>query len=338
MFTQKQNCILLKCLEKRQHLLAQPSTNALCLFNGYYEGIPNIIVEIFGNTLVINNHFKSHEDIQPWINRITSLYQENIQKINTVLLKTRYSQDIQQRKGHILFGDELTGQVVENNIKYAIDLKLNQDCSFYLDTRNLRFWLSQMMKGKSVLNTFSYTGSFGVAALFGGARKVLQTDLNQRFLSLSKKSIILNKLNESKHELIFGDFFKVIQNFKRNKNLFDCIILDPPFFSTTNLGTIDQVNKSIKLINKVRPLIAHNGWLIIINNALFVSGQEVFKQIEELCKSEYLKFETKIKIPDDVTGYKETTVTAPPVDPNPFNHPTKIAILKVKRKDEKPSD
>jgi 23S rRNA (cytosine1962-C5)-methyltransferase len=79
--------------------------------------------------------------------------------------------------------------------------------------------------------------------------------------------------------------------------------------------------------------VAHEGYLVVINNALYLSGAEFTSELNGLCKSEYLEFHKTIPIPMDITGYPATIVDSPPVDPSPFNHPTKIAILKIYRKD-----
>jgi 23S rRNA (cytosine1962-C5)-methyltransferase len=86
------------------------------------------------------------------------------------------------------------------------------------------------------------------------------------------------------------------------------------------------------VINKVRPLVKDGGWLVTINNALFLSGADYYGQLQELCADGYLAVEALIPVPEDCTGYAGTRVGAPPVDPAPFNHSTKIAVLKVKRK------
>ncbi len=91
-------------------------------------------------------------------------------------------------------------------------------------------------------------------------------------------------------------------------------------------------NDSTRLINKVRPLINDGGTLIAINNALYVSGKEYIQTLEELCKDGYLEIKELIPVPDDFIGYQkiEKSIT----DPAPFNHSTKIAVLKVRRKQQ----
>jgi 23S rRNA (cytosine1962-C5)-methyltransferase len=82
----------------------------------------------------------------------------------------------------------------------------------------------------------------------------------------------------------------------------------------------------------VRPLIADGGYLVAINNALFLSGANYLGELEALCADGYLRIEELIPVPEDFTGYPQTPVGGYPVNPAPFNHPTKIAVLRVRRK------
>ena len=130
-----------------------------------------------------------------------------------------------------------------------------------------------------------------------------------------------------------GDFWKQIARLKREAQLFDCVFIDPPFFATSKNGTVDLETQSHSLINKVRPLISQDGYLVAVNNALYLAGSEYLKRLEALCESGYLTIEALIPVPEDITGYLCTRRASAPADPAPFNHPTKIAILRVQRKD-----
>ena len=117
---------------------------------------------------------------------------------------------------------------------YALNLLINQDASFYIDTRNLRRWLLDHAAGWQVLNLFAYTGSLGVAALAAGASRVVQGDRNRKFLALARRSAMLNRLDLGKMKTLAVDFFRQVSQLKGSGDLFDCVILDPPFFSTTS--------------------------------------------------------------------------------------------------------
>ena len=188
------------------------------------------------------------------------------------------------------------------------------------------------LAGKTVLNAFAYTGSLGVAALVGGASRVIQLDRNQSFLNLARESCALNGLSPAAADFVALDFFPAVAGFKRSHTSFDCVFLDPPYFASTSKGTVDLESRSSRLINKVRPLINDGGWLVAINNALFVSGRDYLASLETLCADGYLTLEEYIPVPVDITGYPETIQGAAPADPGPFNHSTKIAVLRVRRK------
>ena len=105
-----------------------------------------------------------------------------------------------------------------------------------------------------------------------------------------------------------------------------------PFFAATPRGTVSTASNFTKLINKVRPLIRDGGALVAINNALFMSGADLLREIDTLCADGYLSIESLIPVPEDFTGYPTTRIGTYAVDPTPFNHPTKIVVMRVRRK------
>jgi 23S rRNA (cytosine1962-C5)-methyltransferase len=308
------------------------STDVYRLCNGFYEGFPGLVFDRYGPALLILDHNEPGAS-NHFVNEVARWGAVNLPGLETVLHKQRAHPDEGFRQGVCLAGNELPNQITELGVQYALDLQLHQDPSFYPDTRYLRLWLREHMQGKRVLNTFCYTGSLGVAAGVGGASLVVQTDLNPKYLHIARRSWTLNNLPDSNCQYLHGDFFRVIGRMRNEGRLFDCVILDPPFFSTTEAGRVDLLSETTRLINKVRPLVAHEGWLVVINNALFLSGAEFMSELDQLCQSQYISLETTIPVPLDVAGYPETITTPPPKDPAPFNHPTKIAILKFTRKD-----
>jgi 23S rRNA (cytosine1962-C5)-methyltransferase len=322
--------LLEKALASRAPTIDPKNESAFRLFNGFTEGCPDLIIDIYAATAVIYNYAGDPEGGTAFVQEAQEFLVKSMPGLRTILLKTRNSSNQEEKRGKIIFGAELDRKIKEHGVWYSINLTLNRDASLYLDTRNLRKWLIENIKGKSLLNTFAYTGSFGVAALKGGASRVTQIDLDRDFLNIAKTSYSLNGFPIQKGNFISRDFFEQVSNLKRNNTFFDCVIIDPPFFSATSKGRVDQEKESARLINKVRPLINDGGYLIAINNALYVSGSEYMQTLEDLCKDGYLKVRELIPVPEDFTGYNP--VGKPITDPSPFNHSTKIAILDVKRK------
>jgi len=326
--------------------------SAFRIFNGMSEGYPELVLDIYGRSLVLHDHRREvdqesgpESEVPPAeILLSLELAREHFPFLETALWKTRHSLRQERRNGRILLGEakQLARRVIEDGVHYTIDLRLNRDASFYLDTRGLRAFAKKNLADKRVLNLFAYTGSLGVAAKAGQAGQVIQTDHNRKFLNLAKVSYGMNMWPVNKADFRIGDFFETVNRIRKEKLLFDCVILDPPFFSVTTQGRIDLENSMEKLINKVKPLVAHEGLLIAVNNGVFVSGQEYQSMLEALCEDGYMSFQERIPVPEDVSGAISKSgsaavseQSAAPADPAPYNHSTKIAVLKLARKDKR---
>jgi len=324
--------LLEKAAAARELLIDAGHKTAFRLFNGFSEGCPDLVVDLYAATAVLNNYAESPGQGLALVHAAQVFLQARFPWLRAGIVKTRNSLSMEEKRGKLLFGAAPDRKVQEHGVWYAIDLYMNRDASLYLDTRNLRQWLLQHLRGKTVLNTFAYTGSLGVAACAGGASRVVQMDLNRAFLNLAKTSYTLNGFPINKTDFIAGDFWAQVNRLKRADEGFDCVLVDPPFFSTTPKGTLDLNTDSARLINKVRPLINDGGWLVSINNALYVSGKEYLKALEALCADGYLRIAELVPVPEDFSGYAQTRTGAPITDPAPFNHSTKIVVLEVRRK------
>src|SRR5258706_1086650 len=326
--------LLEKALASRGTLFDSRHKSAFRLFNGFAEGCADLVIDLYAGTFVIHNYADDPTTgelpLQDSLDFLTT--SSALSWLHTGILKTRNGSAQEEKRGQLVFGNRPDRKISDREVWYSIDLTANRDASLYLDTRNLRKWLIENSTGKSVLNTFAYTGSLGVAAQAGGARRVVQIDRNRQFLDLAKDSYSLNGFPIHKQDFITGDFFTQVSKYKRTGELFDIMIVDPPFFSNTSKGKVDQENESKRLINKARPLVKNGGCLIAINNALYVSGKDYIKTLKELCADGYLKIKELIPVPEDFTGYPETRMGNFITDPAPFNHSTKIAILEVARK------
>jgi 23S rRNA (cytosine1962-C5)-methyltransferase len=324
--------LLTACLRARAALFDPAHESAFRLFNGFTEGSPDLTIDLYASTVVLTNHADPPELGELSLAAALAFLQDHLPWLQTGILKIRNSGFPEEKRGKLIFGGPPATRVREHGVWYAVNLVAQQDAGLYLDTRNLRGWALEHLSGRSVLNAFAYTGSLGVAALAGGAAHVVQLDRNRSFLELAKASCALNGLPVRAEDFIAADFFRQVGAFKRQGRLFDCVFLDPPFFSSSPSGVVDQVTQSARLINKVRPLINDGGTLVAVNNALYVSGRDYMQTLETLCADGYLSVQALIPVPQDFTGYAETRRGAPITDPAPFNHSTKIAVLEVRRK------
>jgi 23S rRNA (cytosine1962-C5)-methyltransferase len=338
MTTRPVTALLDSAIAARATLFDARRAAAFRLFNGFTEGCPELVIDLYAKTVVFHNYADDPVQGRENVREALAFLRDDPRFsgwLHTGIEKTRNGKTMEEKRGVFLFGDTPDRKIKEHGIWYAVDLLINRDASFYLDTRNLRKWLVEHSAGKTVLNAFAYTGSLGTAAMAGRASRVVQLDRNRKFLNIGKTSYTLNGFPIHKEDFIAADFFTQVGRFKRTGRTFDCVIVDPPFFSATPKGRVDQVNESARLINKVRPLIDDGGTLIAINNALYVSGRDYMQTLESLCQDGYLKIMELIPVPDDLTGFPETRLATPVTDPAPFNHSTKIAVLEVRRKASK---
>jgi len=324
--------LLEQALQARISLLDDDHWNAVRLFNGYSEGLPGLVVDFYASSLLLHNQSRHPVDLQAAILEAQAFYKERLPRMQCSVLKVRHAGSRSEKCGRVIDGAQPADKIHENGVWYALDLLMQQDASFYLDTRHLRGWARDHLKDKRVLNTFAYTGSLGVASLAGGAAQVIQLDRNGKYLRLAEDSYKLNNLPLQPDTLIAEDFFAVIGRFKRQERQFDCIFLDPPFFAASRQGRVDTQKEFSHLVNKLRTLVSDGGWLVLVNNALFLSGRDYLASLQALDDQGFLKVEGLIPVPQDCTGYGVTPLSAWPADPAPFNHPTKIVVLRVRRK------
>jgi 23S rRNA (cytosine1962-C5)-methyltransferase len=324
-------------LHARRELFDPDHISGLRLFNGFYEGWPELVVDLYARTLLLHDYAASASAAQAWLTAVQSYFLAELPWLRCVVVKQRRpARNAGQRPdashSRITYGERPDQRLLENGVWYALDLLSYHDASLYLDSRQLRLWAKEHLAGKTVLNAFAYTGSLGLAALAGGASRVLQLDRSRQALALARHSYALNSFPIRPADFMAMDFFPAVARLKRSGTLFDCVLLDPPFFSVTTSGVVDLQAQGQRLINKVRPLVAHGGWLVSVNNALYLSGRDYLAMLEQLAADGYLAIEQLLPVPPDITGYAQTTQDPPPVDPAPFNHPTKIAVLRIKRK------
>jgi 23S rRNA (cytosine1962-C5)-methyltransferase len=324
--------LLARAIEARRPMLGAENDQAVRLLNGFLEGEPNVVVDLYGRTVVVHDHSEAGDENSA--RAAVDVVAKAIPSVRAAVWKVRKALDPEARHGKIVLGTEkeLDRSIREAGVRYAVDLASHADSGFYLDTRELRAWAKANLAGMRVLNTFAHTGSLGVAARAAGA-EVTHVDRSKPALEDARRSYQLNGWEIERRHFVCEDFFRMTARLRKEDTLFDCVLLDPPFFSTTGAGRVDLEQSSANLINKVRPLVGDGGSLAIVNNALFVSGAEHMKVLEDACKDGFLSVETILGVPEDSRGYDSTRTGSPPADPAPFQHSTKIAILRVKRKD-----
>jgi 23S rRNA (cytosine1962-C5)-methyltransferase len=206
------------------------STNCYRLVHAEGDGLPGLVVDIYGDTAVIQCHSIGMYKTANFIS--TALQEVYGEKLKAVFNKSKetlprnYAMGIENRYH---FGKSETNIVLENDCKFSIDWEGGQKTGFFLDQRNNRSLLAQYAEGKTVLNSFCYTGGFSIYALKSGAKRVDSVDVSAKAIDLTKENVALNDFVEGdKHFSYAAD---VLEFLKNNKNVYDVMIVDPPAFA-----------------------------------------------------------------------------------------------------------
>jgi 23S rRNA (cytosine1962-C5)-methyltransferase len=173
----------------------------------------------------------------------------------------------------ILWGTPPEGrfEIREQDLRFFIQLIGARHPGLFLDHLPLRQWLRARARGWRVLNTFSYTGSLSVAAAVGGAAQVTTLDLSKATIQWAEENWRLNELPVTQARFISGDVFEWLPRLKREGQLFDCVILDPPSFSRGKKGEFSTAKDLTRLHALALDLLAEDGVLVTSINSANVS-------------------------------------------------------------------
>ena len=234
-----QNC---KDLRNKLSLGMNFPTNAYRLVHGEGDLLPGLIIDIYANTAVIQAHTDGmYLNLDAIADAIKTVFGDEIAHIYSKSSAAMHDAEIEDE---FLLGDQHEVVATENNMKFKVNWVTGQKTGFFLDQRENRQLLGHYSKGKSVLNTFSYSGGFSVAALIGGATKVVSVDISQTAVTLGDENVALNNLTEN-HLSVQAD---VMKNLKDEPEMFDIVILDPPAFAKS-LTKKHQATMGYKRLN-----------------------------------------------------------------------------------------
>ena len=173
-----------------------------------------------------------------------------------------------------------SGEVIikEHGMSLLVDVVQGHKTGFYLDQRASRAAAKRYANAKSVLNCFSYTGTFGVAALQGGALSVTNADLSELALSTARKNAELNHLDLSKLDNVKFDVFKLLRQYREQGKQFDMVILDPPKFAESK-AQLPGACRGYKDINMVAMQIVKPGGLLLTFSCSGLMDDSLFQKI-----------------------------------------------------------
>lgn len=136
----------------------------------------------------------------------------------------------------------------------------------YLDARNARAWVRERAQGRTVLNLFSYTCGFGVAARLGGATRAVNVDLSRKVLDWGMRNLSLNDLEADKRDFIAGDCIDWLGRFAKKKEVFDLVVIDPPSFASSGKSRFSAQKDYPRLVEKASKVVAPGGTMLCCTN------------------------------------------------------------------------
>ena len=209
-------------------LVSNPTTNIFRWCHAEGDGLPSLIIDVYGNTAVILAYSKGMHQLMEHtgekLMQITMGTVKNVyDKSGDTLKKIGYESD-----NKYIIGSKEDQKLIENSIYFKVDWERGQKTGFFIDQRVNRLLLQKYSKGKNVLNTFCYTGGFSLYALAGDANNVISLDSSQPALDMVLENIKWNHFEDKNHEIVKAD---AVDYLKELPDDIDLIILDPPAFA-----------------------------------------------------------------------------------------------------------
>ncbi|HYC00997.1 MAG TPA: class I SAM-dependent methyltransferase [Candidatus Limnocylindrales bacterium] len=254
-------------------------STAVRMVNAESDGLPGLVVDRYGDVLVCQ--FLS-AGVEAWraaiiealadLGAAACLYERSDAEV-------RAKEGLEQRSG-LLRGQEPPAlvEVVENERRYLVDVRRGHKTGFYIDQRSGRDAAQRWAGGRSVLNAFSYTGGFAVAALRGGAAGVLSIDSSRDALELARRNLELNGLADERSENVEGDVFALLRRFRDARRSFDMIVLDPPKFAESR-AQLDRAARGYKDINLLAFKLLSPGGVLLTFSCSGLMQPELFQKI-----------------------------------------------------------
>ena len=267
-----------QALARKQEILKKHNTNAFRLIAAEADGLPGITIDVYVNVVVVqllSAGAEKHRGKILWA--ILQLYPDAV-------VHERSDVDVRKKEGLTPLVQTLHGElpesviIEENGVKIYVDLINGHKTGFYLDQRENRRIAASYCSGKSVLNCFSFTGTFGLYALAAGATEVINVDASDSALALSSKNVAINGLDETKVTHLKKDVFQLLRDYKEAGTKFDVIVLDPPKFVDSK-HNLNKASRGYKDINRLAlSLLNENGTLLTFSCSGLMP-QDLFQKI-----------------------------------------------------------
>ncbi|MFM0325423.1 class I SAM-dependent rRNA methyltransferase [Caballeronia glebae] len=260
-------------------------TGATRLIFGEADGLPGLIVDYYvadvGAHAQLVCQFMA-TGVEAWKEPIVQALVDatgcpNVYERSDVSI--RQKEGLEQTTG-VLAGDAPPETLVTNEcgVRYHVDVRHGHKTGFYIDQRDNRVLVAQHAQGREVLNCFCYTGGFSLAALKGGATRVVSVDSSGEALALARENVLANGFDAEKAEWLDADAFKTLRRLYDEGRRFDLIVLDPPKFAPSK-ETVDRAARAYKDINLSGFKLLRPGGLLFTYSCSGAIDSDLFQKI-----------------------------------------------------------
>lgn len=289
--------------EKRSAYYQDDLTTAFRLFNQEGDGFGGLTVDLYGDYAVFSWY-------NSYVYQIRKVISEAFRQVFPEVLgtyeKIRFK-GLDYESAHV-YGQEAPEffTVLENGVLYQVFMNDGLMTGIFLDQHEVRGSLVDgLAMGKSLLNMFSYTAAFSVAAAMGGASQTTSVDLAKRSRELSQAHFQANGISTDDHRFIVMDVFEYFKYAKRKGLTYDVIVLDPPSFARNKKQTFSVAKDYHKLISQSLEILNPEGIIIASTNAANVSRQKFTEQIDKGFAGRSYQILNKYGLPADFAYNKK---------------------------------
>ena len=289
--------------EKRSAYYQDELTTAFRLFNQEGDGFGGLTVDLYGDYAVFSWY-------NSYVYQIRKIISEAFRQVFPEVLgtyeKIRFK-GLDYESAHV-YGQEAPDffTVLENGVLYQVFMNDGLMTGIFLDQHEVRGSLVDgLAMGKSLLNMFSYTAAFSVAAAMGGASQTTSVDLAKRSRELSQAHFQANGISTGDHRFIVMDVFEYFKYAKRKGLTYDVIVLDPPSFARNKKQTFSVAKDYHKLISQSLEILNPGGIIIASTNAANVSRQKFTEQIDKGFAGRSYQILNKYGLPADFAYNKK---------------------------------
>ncbi|MBE4600884.1 class I SAM-dependent methyltransferase [Vibrio navarrensis] len=265
----------------RQEVIERDGLTGYRLIAAESDGMPGVTIDRYQNFFVCQllSAGAEHQK-QNIVDALVEVFPDcNVYERSDVAVRKK--EGLKETTG-VLHGEIPPKSVVieENGVKISVDIVGGHKTGFYLDQRDSRQQAMKYVKDKEVLNCFSYTGGFGLYALKGGAKRVINADVSQPALDTAKFNAELNEFDISKKHAVFlnADVFKLLREYRDQGTQFDVVIMDPPKFAESK-AQLNGACRGYKDINMLAMQILKPGGTLLTYSCSGLMDQVLFQKI-----------------------------------------------------------